>query len=104
MSAVDLALGKADEAAVVLVEGAFITSDHSLRQDLVELYQRTMKPGSCALVPGPRGLALNPACPIVHAHLCAAEAGVVKTLTDTDQASLAQTRRQTFVEEFGCRQ
>ena len=39
------------EAAVALIEGAFVTSDGSLRKDLLDLYQR-MGPGSCALKPG----------------------------------------------------
>jgi len=97
-----LAGGRVDEAAVAYVEGAFVTGDGSLRQDLLDLYRR-MGPASCALKPGPRGPAINPACPMVHAHLCGAAAGTIAALTGADQADLAQTRRKMFVQEFGCR-
>jgi tetratricopeptide (TPR) repeat protein len=101
LSAVDLAEGKTDDAAIALVEGAFITSDAGLREELVNLYQR-LTPQGCALMAGPRGTAINPACPQVHAHLCAAEADTVTILASTDQADLANARRKMFVEEFGC--
>jgi tetratricopeptide (TPR) repeat protein len=99
----DIALseGRVDEAAASYIEGAFVTSDGSLRKDLLDLYQR-MGPGSCALKPGPHGPAINPACPMVHAHLCAAAAGTMGTLNHTDRSELAQTRKRMFVEEFGC--
>jgi hypothetical protein len=67
------------------------------------MYQKKLPPGNCALKPGPRGLALNTTCPIVHANLCAAEAGTIKTLVNTDQNEVAQARQKMFVEEFGCK-
>lgn len=102
LSEIDLASGKTDDAAVALIEGAFITSDGSLRQDLLKLYQH-LGPGSCALVAGPRGPALNPACPVVHAHLCAAAAPTVRTLANAGQDQQARAREKMFAEEFGCK-
>ena len=96
-----LGAGRTDEAAATLIEGAFVTSDVNLRKELLDLYQR-MGPGSCALKAGRQGPAINPACPLVHSHLCAAAAGTIATLEGTGQAELAQTRKKMFVEEFGC--
>jgi tetratricopeptide (TPR) repeat protein len=94
--------GKMDDAAVALIEGAFVTSDKTLRQDLVELYRRAMDPGSCVLMPGPNGPAIDPSCAAVHAHVCAASAYVVRTLAAAQQRDLAQTRKTMFVQQFGC--
>jgi tetratricopeptide (TPR) repeat protein len=103
LAEIALAKGRVDEAAATYIEGAFVLSDGSLRQDLVAMYQKRLPPGNCALTPGPRGLALNTACPLVHAHLCASEAGTIATLFNTDQSELAQARRKMFGEEFGCK-
>jgi len=96
------ASGKMDDAAIALIEGTFVTSDKTLRQDLVELYRRAMDPGSCVLMPGPNGPAINPSCAAVHAHVCAASAYVVRTLAAADQRDLARTRKTMFVQQFGC--
>jgi hypothetical protein len=94
--------GRMDEAAVSLVEGAFVTSDRSVRQALVELYEKAMDPRSCVLVAGPTGPAINPGCGIVHAHVCAASTYTVKTLAAGEQRELARTRKRMFIEQFGC--
>ncbi len=94
--------GRLDDAAVALIEGTFITSDKTLRQALVELYRDGMDPKSCALIEGPGGPAINPACPIVHAHVCAASEVVVKTLLSAQRNDLAQTRKKMFIEQFKC--
>jgi len=94
--------GRLDDAAIALIEGVFITSDKSLRQALVDLYRTALDPKSCALAQGPNGPAINPICPIVHTHVCAASSVVVKTLEASQQTELAQTRKKMFVEQFGC--
>ena len=94
--------GRIDDAAVALVEGAFITSEKTLRQALIDLYKRATDPASCALTAGPSGPAINPRCAMVHAHVCAASAYVVKTLADLKQTETAQTRKKMFLEQFGC--
>lgn len=96
------AAGRMDDAAIALVEGSFITGDQTFRPALVELYQHAMDPRSCALTAGPSGPAINPACGIVHAHVCGAAAWTVKTLASAGQTELAQTRKKMFVEQFGC--
>jgi tetratricopeptide (TPR) repeat protein len=100
----DLALsaGRLDDAAVALVEGSFVTSDKSLRQALVELYRNAMDSRSCALTQGPNGAAINPACPVVHKHVCAAAVGTVRALTLAGKGEVALARRAMFVKQFGC--
>ena len=101
LAQIALSQGRVDEAAATYIEGAFVTSDGSLRKDLLDLYNR-MGSASCALKPGSRGPAINPACAMVHSHLCAAAAGTIDTLQRTEQTQLAQARKKMFVEEFGC--
>jgi protein O-mannosyl-transferase len=94
--------GRLDDAAIALVEGAFITSDKSFRQALLELYRTALDPKSCALISTPSGPVINPACPIVHKHVCAASDAVVRTLIAAQQQDLAQTRKKMFIDQFGC--
>jgi tetratricopeptide (TPR) repeat protein len=90
-----------DDAFVSLAEGEFVTADAGLMDAWTDLYRRVGSAG-CALLPGPDGPALNPACPIVHAHVCAASPYVVKTLAAAGQQDVALTRKQMFIEHFGC--
>jgi hypothetical protein len=69
-----LAEGRGEDAAIALAEGMFATSDASLREDLLTLYQSGVDTQGCAVVPGPRGPALNPSCDIVRRDLCAGTA------------------------------
>jgi hypothetical protein len=94
--------GNLNSAAVALIEGIFITGDQKLRQDLVELYRRAMDPQSCVLISGPRGPAINPACPAVHAQACAASGYVISTLISSGQPDLAEARRRMFADQFHC--
>jgi len=63
-----LALGRRDDAAITLMTGQLSTGNLIFRNRLLELYRGD----GCALVPGPNGPAINPQCPAVHLHLCAA--------------------------------
>lgn len=99
---VAVSAGRFDDAAVALVEGTFITGDETLRQALVDLYRSAADPKNCVLVAGPAGPAINPDCPAVHAHVCAASAYVVRTLAAARQNDLAQTRKRMFAEQFRC--
>ncbi len=65
--------GKAEEAAITSAEGAFATGSEELRSDLIKLYQQTdLDTQKCAVIAGPRGPALNPACEVVRRDLCEA--------------------------------
>lgn len=65
-------MGKSDDAAVTLMTAQLMTGDLGFRKPLLDLYASGLDSAGCAIVPGPAGPALNPACAIVHRHLCAA--------------------------------
>ncbi len=67
-----LAQSRGEDAAIALAQGMFATSNGQLRADLLKLYQSGVDAKGCAVVSGPRGPALNPACDIVRRDLCAA--------------------------------
>jgi hypothetical protein len=63
---------RGEDAAVTLAEGAFLTGDHNLRDELLKLYQSGVDPQGCAVVQGPHGPTLNPSCEMVRRDLCEA--------------------------------
>jgi tetratricopeptide (TPR) repeat protein len=69
-----LAQSRGEDAAIALAQGMFATSNTLLRTDLLKLYQNGVDSKGCAVISGPRGPALNPACEIVRRDLCAAAA------------------------------
>jgi tetratricopeptide (TPR) repeat protein len=69
-----LAQSRGEDAAIALAQGMFATSNGMLRDDLLKLYQSGVDAKGCAVISGPRGPALNPACDIVRRDLCAAAA------------------------------
>jgi tetratricopeptide (TPR) repeat protein len=91
--------GRMDDAFVSLTEGNFVTSDENLMKALVDLYRSAMDPGSCMLTPGGE---IDPSCGIVHAHVCAASPYVVRTLAEAGQGDVARTRKDMFIQQFGC--
>lgn len=91
-----------DEAAVALTEGMLITSDLSLRWDLVRLYGSSTDPANCTLVPGSNGPAINAQCPIVREHFCAAAPAVLTALRDMGRRTEALQTKQTFMFDYQC--
>jgi protein O-mannosyl-transferase len=69
-----LAQSRGEDAAIALAQGMFATSNGILRADLLKLYQSGVDSKGCAVISGPRGPALNPACDIVRRDLCTAAA------------------------------
>jgi tetratricopeptide (TPR) repeat protein len=102
LSTAFLANGQADEAAVVLVEGTIVTSDLSLRRDLLSLYQQGLDSKGCATVPGPKGPAFNPSCEIVRTHTCAAVAATIPLYLRIQRRDLAEQLKNSAARDFGC--
>ena len=90
-----------DEAAIALLAGALITSDFSLRSDLLNLYRDAFG-ATCALIEGPNGPAMNPACDLVHRQLCAASIEIVKAAVESEHWDVAKKQKQNFVQNYGC--
>ena len=102
LSTAFLANGRADEAAVALVEGAIVTSDPSLRRELLSLYRQGLDSKGCATVPGPNGPAFNPSCEIVRQHTCAAVAATIPLYLHVERRDLADQLRDSASRDFGC--
>ena len=94
--------GRPDDAAVMLMTGAALTSDAGLAQDLMQLYRSGLDSRGCAIIDGPGGPAINPACPMVHQHLCAAAADTIRLHLAGRSRDLAVKTRNQAVAEFGC--
>jgi len=102
IAAILLDEGRADEAAEALMEGVLVTSDSGLRNELLRLYQGGLDRSGCATMAVLGNTALNPACAMVHRHLCAASAGTIRLRLETGREDLAETMKQTALKEFHC--
>jgi hypothetical protein len=103
IAAILLGEGRADEAAAALMEGVLVTTDTGLRNELLRLYQSGLDRAGCATMAVQGNTALNPACGIVHRHLCAASVGTIRLRLATGRQDLAETMRATALKEFGCK-
>jgi tetratricopeptide (TPR) repeat protein len=90
-----------DGAALALMEGGLITSDLSLRSDLVDLYRKSGAE-TCALTVGPSGPALNLSCEQVHKPFCAAYVEAVKAAIENGQLDAARKQKQEMLHQYGC--
>ena len=61
-----------DAAAVTLMIGSMVTGDRGLTQALLGLYAAGLDEDGCAATASAEGPALNPGCPVVRRHMCAA--------------------------------
>jgi hypothetical protein len=102
IAAILLEQGRAEEAAVALMEGVLLTGDAGLRNEVLRLYQGGLDRAGCATMPIQGNTALNPACEMVHRHLCGASLGTIRLRLETGRADLAETMRQNALKEFHC--
>jgi tetratricopeptide (TPR) repeat protein len=96
-----VAQDRIDDAAVALIEGLLITSDFSLRSDLLDLYRKAFS-NSCAIAAGPNGPALNLACDQVHKQFCVASLEAVKAAIEEERWDVAKRLKQNFLNKYGC--
>jgi tetratricopeptide (TPR) repeat protein len=94
--------GQPDEAAVVLIEGTLLTSDQSLRQDLLTLYREGLDSKGCATMPGPNGPAINPSCESVRRHICRAAAEAIDLSLKMGRPDIAASLRHGAPAQVGC--
>ena len=102
MAEVSLATGDGESAAIALMTGLLITSNGGVREDLLSLYQSGLDTKGCAIATGPNGPVMNPACEMVHRHVCAASVDVVQVYLRKGRRDQAESQRQTLVGNFGC--
>ncbi len=102
LAQVFLAGHRDDDAAIALMKGMLITSDLGLREQLLNLYRHGADPHGCAIVPGPNGPAINPACDTVRRHLCASSVDAIRVRLRTGRQDLAEAQKKRFVSDYGC--
>jgi hypothetical protein len=74
--------------------GSLVTADVDLGRDLMGLYRNGLDAQGCAVTGEGAGAALNPTCPIVQAHVCAATAEAVTTNLALARHEQAQRLRE----------
>jgi tetratricopeptide (TPR) repeat protein len=94
--------GRADDAAVALVEGTILTSDMGLRREWIDLYRGGLDVEGCATRPGPYGPAINPACGIVRKHFCAATVEILGLYRRMGREDLREQLVAGARRDFGC--
>jgi tetratricopeptide (TPR) repeat protein len=102
LSSAFLAGGQPDEAATALMVGVLLTSDQSLRMDLLDLYRQGLDSQNCATMPGPSGLAINPSCEMVHRHICKAAAEAIQLSLNIGRQDIAESLRHSAAGQLGC--
>jgi tetratricopeptide (TPR) repeat protein len=97
-----LASGRPNDAATALMEGMIVTQDMDVRSELLKLYQSGIDTQGCALIDGPNGKAINPACAIIHTHLCAVAPDAIKVRLATGRRDIAEQMKRSFLTDYGC--
>jgi protein O-mannosyl-transferase len=93
-----------DDGLVALMEGEIVTNDAGLREQLVRLYRNGLDPQGCAAVEKDGQWTLNPACDVVHRHLCAGSTAAIETYTRAGRADLAASAKDLAIQKLGCAQ
>jgi hypothetical protein len=96
------ASGQPEDAATALMEGMLVTSDMGLRQELIAFYRSGWAEAACAVVAGPNGPAINPACPLVHRNLCEATLDAIRIKLQTGRRDVASELHRAAVVDYGC--
>jgi tetratricopeptide (TPR) repeat protein len=102
LSSAFLAGGQPGEAATALMEGVLLTSDQSLRLDLLDLYRGGLDSQGCAIITGPNGPAIDPSCEMVRRQLCKAAAGAIELSLKIGRRDIAESLRHGVAGQLGC--
>ena len=93
---------RAEESAVALMTGEIVTNDPGLKDHLVQLYRSGLDPQGCAAAEKAGEAMLNPACQIVHRHLCQGSTAAQQIFTQAGRVDLASGARDLAVQKLGC--
>jgi protein O-mannosyl-transferase len=96
-----LSANRSDEAAIALMVGSLLTGSTDVRQQLIELYRRGLDRDGCAVIESTNGATLNPSCPMVRRHICAASIEAVSIERRASRDSDAN-RLETSAKRLGC--
>lgn len=96
-----LALKDPDSAAQQLAMGAMVLQSARLSEELIKLY-RAVAPQGCALRVIGGVTTVNPQCPVVRTHLCAAAVKAGRLLHGVGRAEQAKELEVRSRQNFGC--
>ncbi len=92
-----------DEAAVVLTTGVMVTGNPDLRAASLDLYRGGLDTDGCAVSANAGAPVLNPECPVVRRHICAAAVDAITIQQAAGRGELAGVIQQSVIVAFGCR-
>jgi hypothetical protein len=87
---------------MTLLVGSIVSGDRGLGQQAMSLYANGADPQGCAVIGSGAAAALNPQCPTVARHSCAASAAAYQTLTRAGLASRGEQVRSAALSQVGC--
>jgi hypothetical protein len=92
-----------DEAAVALTVGVMVTGNSELRAASLDLYRGGLDTQGCAVSLKAGAPVLNPECPIVRRHICAAGVEAIRIQRAAGRPALAEAIQQSVMVDLGCR-
>jgi len=103
LSAAALAeLSRGDDAAITLLLGSIVSGDSELGEKALALYRSGLDADGCAVAGAGNTAALNPQCPIVRRHSCAASAAAYQIFTRLGQSQRAGQLRAAAIDGLAC--
>jgi tetratricopeptide (TPR) repeat protein len=96
-----LDLGRTEDAIISLLEARITGDSNQVVAYALDLYDR-MDPGGCAAVARQSQRDLNPDCPMVGRHLCAAMLDLMKASLEARHYDLAKQTKETARRAYGC--
>ncbi len=94
--------GRAEDAAIALVEGTLVSGQANFLNSLDVLYRAGLDPNHCAIRRTPAGDFLNNDCAPVHAEICRASAELIGKYRRNQRQDLADGVRSTATGRYGC--
>jgi hypothetical protein len=102
MSVAYRAMGDPPQAAITLMEGLVVDTNHTqFASELVDLYKQT-DPQSCAIRNAGGSVSLNLDCPLVHTQLCTASRNVALLYRQRRQGPAAASTVRSAINDLGC--
>jgi tetratricopeptide (TPR) repeat protein len=94
--------GDSRRAASTLMLGMLVTSDMGLRNQLLNLYAAGLDQQHCAVIQGPAGPAINPACALVRSQLCEVASEAVAISLNAGRTAAARSMQYSFTRDYAC--
>jgi protein O-mannosyl-transferase len=94
--------GDPHRAASTLMLGMLVTSDMGLRKQLIDLYRAGLDQQHCAVIQGPAGPAINPACDLVRTQLCEVSSEAVAISLNAGRTAAARSLQNSFTRDYAC--